>query len=425
MNKNDPRLTGFVLGEISAEDAKMVKNAIHTDKQIAAEVATIEATVNQINDTFGNTQPKLTVEQRKKIFSSAESAEENIVKFSTKAPRKTGILLTITSIAALFIAIFSLSSDRGATSPIADFEGFTPELLSSRLTLPSKNNKAANNHIPANSLHSKELKKAISISPALFRNITKSITNPLPANTSTTSLNNKNESLYKSSDLPLTSGLSSWSIIKESSKTGTRLNPASIREEELANIGGLLPVFSYRFKGIDTALEFTQCPWDSNATLVVISLKNNTLSPINNVSANLAISEFSSSLKILGYPDTANGTLSAPTLYNFQPNHSHTLIAKIDFDQIPDSLSSLASLRISVGESSQKISYDFSLASLKIASNASTFPALTSYWAYYMKANDNFKSQHYPLLKQALEEFKEDSTQPQMIDICNILLQNI
>ena len=420
MNKNDPRLTGFVLGEISAEDAKIVKDAIHTDKQIAKEVAAIEATVNQINDTLGNTQPKLTVEQRKKIFSSTEPSQDNVLNFAPKSSRRTGILVFIAGVAAIFVAIFSLSSNRDNSSIVASFKHFTPELLSSRLALPSESD-----DIPVTSLSSQKLQKAISLSPSAFRNVTKSITNNLPVNVSTAPLNHKKERVYKSYILPLTSGLSSWSAIKESTKVGASLDPTLVRTEELVNISTLLPSFSYKFKGIDTALEFTHCPWDSKATLVVINLKNNTKSPINNVSVTLSVSEDAPSLEILGYPATSKDILTAPSSYNFQPNHSHTLIAKIDLEQISVSLESLASLNINAGESSQKISYDFSQTSLKTASHATKFSALTSYWAHYIKSDNQFKSQNQAPLKQSLEEFKSNSADAQMINICNILLQNI
>lgn len=428
MNKNDPRLTGFVLGEISAEDAKIVKDAIHTDKQIATEVAAIEATVNQVNAAFGNKQAKLTVDQRKKIFSSSEQSAENLVTFPVKISRKTSILTFVAGIAALFVALFSLSSNRDASSTAATFNHFSPQLLGSRLGLPKKSPAAQNSQYAATSQSPQKLQKfqkAISSNPSTFRDITRSIVTKEVQNTSKALKNKETSDPSRSQILPLTSGLSSWNTIKEATKASVSINPATVRTEELANISFLHPNFNFSFKGIDTALEFTQCPWDENAVLAVIHIKNNTHSSINNVSVNLAVSEAASAFKVLGYPDSGSTSLPAPALYSIQPDHSHTLVAKVDFTDIPETLSSLAILNINVGERSKQISYDFSTASLNIASNATTFPSLTSYWAYYLRADNHFKTQHYAPLKQALEQFKNQSTHPDALEICNILLQNI
>ena len=81
IEKNDPRLTDFVLGELDARDSELISGAIENSAELRQVVAEIEQTTQLLGQAFESEPPlRLSDQQRKALL---EAADQNVVTCAT------------------------------------------------------------------------------------------------------------------------------------------------------------------------------------------------------------------------------------------------------------------------------------------------------------------------------------------------------
>lgn len=423
MKTNDPRLTGFVLGELDAEDSRLVKDALHVDKAIAKEVKAIEQSVDLVANALGSPQPKLSAEQRKKIFSASETETSNITPFPDRKSRM-GLAVALTGAAAVAVAVFSLKNMNSNGYGVANFDAFSTSALSQRMGLsaePWDDSTTTKVALPAASLQA-----AVSQNPIAYRKKSTELNIPV------TSVNRQLELAQHSPEievkeqnsvtLPLTCGNLSWKWIQEAHTNHTAISKGIVRTEELANAVHLPLTHEYTFKGVTTSLEFAKCPWDNHSLLAVIQIENKKSSVVSDVSAGLSVSSSIKSFQVLGYGSSTNDTLLAPATLNLEPNFRHTVICQLDFNQLPSDQSSAVSLHLKVGENQQSIAYDYSKAALAHTSSASHLPIATSFWSHWATSDSSVQASVRPALLQYLHSTKEQISGKKATSLCEALI---
>lgn len=78
LNKNDPRLTAYVLNELDANEKIIIEKALNEDPELRAEVQNLQKGVGQFKTHFSSRETlRLSDEQREKIFSAAEAVKKS------------------------------------------------------------------------------------------------------------------------------------------------------------------------------------------------------------------------------------------------------------------------------------------------------------------------------------------------------------
>lgn len=87
LHPEDPRLTSYLLGELSAQDAELVASAIQDDPALAAAIAELEEARDSLAETLDLGEPRLDPEQRGRILAAARMAEPKTSPFSIASLR--------------------------------------------------------------------------------------------------------------------------------------------------------------------------------------------------------------------------------------------------------------------------------------------------------------------------------------------------
>ncbi|MCP5532939.1 MAG: hypothetical protein H7A48_07185 [Akkermansiaceae bacterium] len=82
LHPEDPRLTSYLLGELSAQDAELVATAIQNDPALAAAIAELEEARDSLAGSLDLGEPRLDREQRARILAAARNAEPKASPFS-------------------------------------------------------------------------------------------------------------------------------------------------------------------------------------------------------------------------------------------------------------------------------------------------------------------------------------------------------
>lgn len=421
MNKNDKNLTSFILGELDSTESQKVKDAAYSDRQIATELKELQKTVSILDEVYNNPSPKLTAEQRMRIFSTA-TENNNSIPFPTKNSHQRKLKIAFAAIAAVLVTMFSLKHLSGVnhnTDVVANFEQFDKSHLTARFSLPDINEKTASRGTTTgHTLSPPKLTQVIANFPSQFRSTTLDIrVNEKQA----TSISENSLSSSRYVILPLTSGLSNVTSTLNSIRNG--ITPKGVRNEELVNYLPSTSPHKVTHKEINASLEFAPCHWslEENSILAVIQISNNSKKTVKNVALSLKYSDTIISSEILGYAQSTTekeNSIQSPLSFNIEAGHYHTIVTKLNFNTLPHEASSLAQLDLSINGEMKKISYDFSKEALPYTSHAANSAAILSYWTTYINAKETFQVQHkYSLLSRLTKTVTQGDREEQLYQL--------
>lgn len=422
MQLNDPRLTAFVLGELNAEDAKAVKDAMQTNKAIAQEITAIEDSIQLVSQGYQSDQPKLTASQRAKIYSAGSDLNiEDINSVSNRSSKITWISASIGAAAAVALIMVFAKNNRSSPDTVA-FKDFSASQLSERIgaaQLPwsQQTTQAEPSDISP-------LEKALNSSPAEFRNtLVEHVHDTLHLSTSTVprfASEWLRPTEQNSVTLPLTSSTLSWEWISQTAHTGGTLNPSLVRAEELMNAVSLPSSENMALQGITAGLDFSPCPWNENALLAVIHIKNSKKVAISDVGAGLSLSLQPTQFRLIGYHSDEDSALDSATRSTLDGKYSQTVIYQLDFDTTPPHSKSLATLHLSVGEEQRTMIFNYDPLQPTALSPASTFAIATSQWAKIIQ-DGSHSDEEQSELKNTLNTLKESSRSTKAAEVYKTL----
>lgn len=125
IDKNDPRLTAFVLGELDEQEAQSIREAIAESAELKQAVDEIRATTEVLVQQFAQEPAaSLTDQQRANILAGAEDATEKKVDvapetYSTSSQRRWAIAALVAGITFVLGSILYQSVDWSGNDPVA------------------------------------------------------------------------------------------------------------------------------------------------------------------------------------------------------------------------------------------------------------------------------------------------------------------
>jgi hypothetical protein len=124
ISKNDPQLTAYLLGELSASQMKAIENQIQNDPELKAEIDRLKSNFLQMKSLKTNEIFRLNPHQRENIFKAAgisqTSAWSKILKYSSG--------LVAASLALVVYVNNSGNLKNSATSKVANLQASAPAL---------------------------------------------------------------------------------------------------------------------------------------------------------------------------------------------------------------------------------------------------------------------------------------------------------
>jgi anti-sigma factor RsiW len=292
----DPRLTRYLLGELSPKEAEAFEDAMVKNPQLRIDLVHLQDTQNFLGTHLSLPETKLQPAQRQHILHAARSVSHTLDMPPVPRLRSLSPYLLPLSAAAVFVMVVSIKRPN-ATEPLA-----APAMTHSSVpALPATVAAVAPPRVKSSILENRS---------ALAR-------------------------VQPSLDLPVQVGVASYELISQSVHQAQRLpEPASVRLEEILNS------FSYRLHGV-TAIarsassssswhpdhrdasvsplnatlssELITCPWKPSSTLLILSLKGNAKNPVEAQLTYLANPDSVSRYHLLGFnpiPDQAAGVPS-------------------------------------------------------------------------------------------------------------------
>ncbi|MBK1880939.1 von Willebrand factor type A domain-containing protein [Luteolibacter pohnpeiensis] len=262
LTPEDPRLTSYLLGELSPEEAAAVEKAVAEDPKLQAALSKFDDIRELIGDSLMRNDYQLHADQQDAVRRSAVLADRT--RKLTPAPvavRKFPIkpvliaLGTVAVVVILGAVIFGGSKDQPVASSGSP-EASTPDESVAAPALPKfaigPDNPSGFSAAPVLENRPDEAE----FPPLLFRN-------PIAAS----------ESPVLS--LPIRSGHTSLDWVSNFIHQNSKLPPVnSVRIEEFLNAFELLPAGSAAIaKGVSLSAEAISCPWKPSAVLLIVSLR--------------------------------------------------------------------------------------------------------------------------------------------------------
>jgi anti-sigma factor RsiW len=290
----DPRLTRYLLGELSPKEAEAFEDAMAKNPQLRIDLVNLHDTQNFLGTHLSLPETKLQPAQRQQILHAARSISQALDMPSVPRLRSLLPYLLPLSAAAVFVLVVSIKRPK-VTEPLA-----APAMAqNSAPALPATVTAVATPRAKSSILENRS---------ALAR-------------------------VQPSLDLPVQVGVASYELIKQTIHQEQGLpEPASVRLEEILNS------FSYRLNGVTAiarsassswhpdnrdasvsplnatlSTELITCPWKPSSTLLILSLKGNAKNPVEAKLTYLANPDSVFRYQLLGFnpiPDQVAGVPS-------------------------------------------------------------------------------------------------------------------
>lgn len=421
MKIDDPKLTAFVLGELSPEESREVQQAIRNDKKIAAEVKAIEDVIQLVSLGYGDNQLRLSAKQRGKIFAAGSSPTiEDISSAKTISlfpwlASGVGIAATIT----LLLAIMKTTPTANSPSTGFNYNTFTYKDMSAQMAAGTSD-WAPDSTISAQP-HKDEINQALAQEPQNFLVELKkkiketNVSTPTGSYQETDWIQTKN---INSTHIPLSAGRTSWEWISQALHSGQEIPPSSIRPEELINSFREPFVADFNIKSVTASLELVKCPWNPNTLTAVIQFSNTSHQAVPRVSAGISFSDSVREFRVIGYAKQSK--LTSPSTISMESGYTHTIIYEIVLKDDSPSYRKLVNLHLKVGEREEQHSYNYSPRDFTAASLSSQLPLALAHWAQWKakssKINTRF-SEVQSQLTTVLKSTDNKNTQDALIKL--------
>lgn len=124
INKNDPRLTAYLLNELSLAEHQLVEQAVKQSPELTAEVEILKKNLNILSSPLSKDEDlfRLTTSQREKIFSTISDSRPNWFQSFVKGPWGYGAVGLVTASFALMVFNHSLKDQAlDAQPPSAEY----------------------------------------------------------------------------------------------------------------------------------------------------------------------------------------------------------------------------------------------------------------------------------------------------------------
>lgn len=331
LHPEDPRLTAYLLGEIPANESEAIAQAVHADPSLRVALEELEQVQRHLATSLVPCTAILLPGQRQSILNTARSADAAATVTPFKSRRLVGKSWFVPFAAA---ALITLATYLFVAKP------WLPESKSTICILP-----------PSPDLHSLGKPTEKSATGSALANSIRSA----PRSRSAVAAPNS-----ASLELPMQSGNSSLSWIRDSIRNDHRLPPHdAVRLEEILNSFQLRPngqtVIARqpahgwhpdnRNEGVTThaatiATETLSCPWKPSASLVLISFRGNPLA--NSEIKAIYHSNTSSvrSYRLLGFA-AADGSAKDPLPSGLAAKSTTSLVIEIETSTTSGDLGSI------------------------------------------------------------------------------------
>lgn len=320
LHPEDPRLTAWLLGELTEQDAAEVAGAVEADPALAEAVRDLQAVRITLRDSLSVGTVSLSADQRAEILAAARAAEPPVeaAPAGARVIRWKPFLIPLAAAAAVALLIpFGNRPDEPASPAVAS-------------QAPAANSSTASPAAPTEAAPPEvELPAA---RPGVY---------PVRRALAATE--------FPSIDLPVVTGTSSLAVVRDSIRKERKLPaPELVRLEEILNGVPLRPAGMASIARIpaDTwhpdgrnagqtqlaaslAAETIPCPWKPSATLILVSIRGNSSSECTVKATFRTDPSKVRGYRLLGFDSSAAPTGStAPAV--LAPNRSTTLAIEVE-----------------------------------------------------------------------------------------------
>lgn len=276
LHPEDPRLTAYLLGELGAEEAAAVEQAIAADPALQAAVREMESVRDLLNAVLKPSANSLLPSQRTDILRTARQADlsEKTVSFAGSRDRLKPWLIPLAAAAVIALGIFLVqrmptagkhSVVNSAPTPAAPKE--SPKSVAPAATATTE---VAANETPATPSADSNLPTIGSRGPLT---VTESPALELPILAGSSNINSITQSIHTERKLPA----------RDSVRLEVMLNSFPIRPNGVTAIARVAKQAWHpdtRDEGMTAhaatlATETMTCPWKPSATLLIISIRGN------------------------------------------------------------------------------------------------------------------------------------------------------
>jgi hypothetical protein len=332
LRPDDPKLSAWLLGELSAEEAAEVKRAVSADPALKLASHEMERVQRLLSNTLAPQQASLFPRQRNTILQEARrmDASVRVVAFPKRAKAPVSWFFPIAAAAVLALACWLLIQLPGGDNPqMADGRTDTKKPTNPAIDAASWPAPA-----PADSSSAAVVMpttQSIDVHPQFPVLIPRSAVNAL-----------ENPVLA----LPVQAGRMSLDWVTTAIRKENRLpHPHAVRFEEILNRFTLRPSGTAALaKGVALSAESVPCPWRPSSELLVVSLRG-AASDARDVTAvfqpNPAVVR---SYRLLGYA-RAQGAAESALPTTLEAGRTHSLVIEV---QAEKSTASFGSIRWTV-----------------------------------------------------------------------------
>lgn len=293
LTPDDPRLSAYLLGELSAEEATAVERAVAADPALGITLQELENVQLLLTNTLAPGSAALLPRQRETILRSARHADQ-IGKITTLVPRRTPLIIPLAAAAVMTLAVFLLirlpsdSPDTASKPPPADADrSDTLPLQIALLPAPGPPDASRKTTSETRPTASSDLTRAAEARTSamdkegdlFLRKVAERLaTIPLPAANELPSLRRRDSVdavANPTLPLPVHAGRASLGWITRSILVDRKLPPANaVRTEEILNHFALRPAGAAGLsQGVTLSTESISCPWKPSATLLLVSFR--------------------------------------------------------------------------------------------------------------------------------------------------------
>jgi len=337
MKANDPRLTAYALGELSADETREVRAAILKDKSLADELEQIRSVVGMLHETFGqDAEHKLSSDQRATVFAAGSAPKVEDIK-SIYARNKWRSLAIGSSAAAavVFGVLFIKDGFNSGGSALdngtkVDFAAISPDDLTRPMHVDQGDWKYENG--ASISSTNQGVVKAMSHQSVDFK---QEVAKRMVASAGATMKGEYAEAKWlntadqRSVTFPMISGNASWQWVKHSLEAGKLPSPNAVRAEELVNAFSYPSVDGLKVEGINVAVEVVESPWKAGNLVAVMQFQNQSGTTIHKLAAGMTAGKDIEKFRIVGYRSEQQGTVKATEALHAQAGFSHTLVVEM------------------------------------------------------------------------------------------------
>lgn len=369
LNPEDPRLSSYLLGELSPDEAAEVERALAADAALRVAMEEIGETQRILGDSLGGEQHQLHGWQREAVRRAARDAEAAGKVIDLPSGRRS--LRPLIVVAAAAVVTFGLGwlmwqlpirgGDKTADRPAVPDWG-DPKVEIALLPLPGpageewsgegavagtgraelvKAQKAALRDDPlgfleriGSTLHQAPLPPARRLPVQIERR---------PVDASKTPLQ----------PLPVIAGEVSWHWLRAAVLDEGRLPPpAAVRVGELINAFPYSAANTLDCAGVGLSTESGPCPWDESAQLVLVTIKGATEGPRRVAAEFVADPAVVDSYRLLGFG--AGGDAAGREFTTIPANHRVSLMLQVWPSGEGAASPGRVGLRVALGESDEE-----------------------------------------------------------------------